>query len=458
MFFGPSNGLSTFTSQRNYILLFVIIYEVSNNLADDSPHPELLRNLNSVFAAVPAKYLEDLLHSRLDSIRAAFEALLDFSAKYDQRDAFKSLVKIGATYGWLAVAAKGHTFLSYAASTGLIHALQTLLNNGCRPDFWISFSDSNLIRPNAIAKALACGQRKCAELLLERCDVNKKVWTESPMTQVEYFLYELDAIGELSEEGLALFLQAGADLGEPLAWFETFSSRWDWSFSIVDYLFYFHRPLFHNLPSGSIGVRNGLLSRAGVLQSLESGIQGLKNYLASLTPRVDQQRPAEFFQLLIAEQFAICDLHRRKRNTDLEIVRALLSVGAHFGVSIEQILLHVPYILHLFVGMVGDHLDGSQVEAALYLVENGATVTGRVLSWMARLPDQRPFDLALGRIKSPRGLDIAVAHAATRNNFEAIERLIRAGAQLDTDFRSSKRDLQGRVSIVARVISNHEQT
>lgn len=452
----PSNGISTFICLENYARLVIVIYAVSNNLCHSSAHLELLCNLDSVFSDVPRKYLEALLRTSrcLASIRAAFETFLDRAAYYDQQDAFQFLVKIGATYGWLASSWKDHIFLSYAASVNLTSTLRTLLDNGCRPDSWIpdpSFPNQLALYPTAIVKALDRGNLENTQLLLEHCDVNKNT-NSAPGTNFKFFLQKLDDLGEFSEIGLKLFLQAGADLeviiGRPIQWTPC-------RISAMDYLFYFHRSLFNTLPKTVARVQNGYLSGAGILLSLEGGVQSLETYLGTLAPQLDRQQLAEVLKRLIVEQFLLCDLRHRKRDTTLETVHALVNSGLRFGAGIDEVLLYAPCILHQYVQLVGDDCDACDIEAAMYLVDHGATVTGEVLSWMARLPDQKPFDLVRGRIKNLKGLDIAIAHAAARNNFDAIGRLCLAEARFDTDFRITRDSYLGRTSIVASVIQNY---
>lgn len=219
----------------------------------------------------------------------------------------------------------------------------------------------------------------------------------------------------------------------------------------MDHLFYFHRSLFHTLPSTSARARNGNLSEAGILLSLEDGVQSLETYLGSITPRLDQQQLAEVLKRSIVRQFLLGDPRHRK-STNLGTVHALVNFGVRFGAGINEVLLFSPHILHQYVELVGDDCDACEIEAALYLVENGATVTGAVLSWMAQLPATRPFDRVLGTIKDLKGLDIAIAQAAERNCFDAIDRLLHAGARLDTE-----ENCLGRTSIISHVIENYYQ-
>lgn len=241
MFSCPSNDVSTFTNQEDYTLLFTVIYAISNQLVDDRAlHADIFEILDLVFDAVPSEYLAALLHERLASIRAAYETLLDLAGEYNQREAFRFLVQVGASYGWLAMSAiskQGHLLLSYAASMNLVSVLRTLLDNGCRPD-------SNIVLrcttrgelPTAIVAALKYGNLRCAQLLLKRCDVNKKLmWDIITTTNFEWFLRNLGELGELSEIGLKMFIQAGADLEAPIELNMSTRAHWDWDLSVADY-------------------------------------------------------------------------------------------------------------------------------------------------------------------------------------------------------------------------------
>lgn len=459
----PSNDLSTFTSQQNYIQLFMVIYLLSNNLQRHfSENDELFGNLDSVFATVPAKLLESLLHRRLASIRAAFETFLELAGAHNQRDAFQFLLKVGATYGWLAISAKGHLFLFYAASMNLASAVRTLLDNGCRPDSW------NFRHPNfsfeklSIVEALICGHLRCAQLLLERCDVDKILgWdADFPATNFEYFLYRLDDMGEFSETGLKLFLHAGADLNHPISMSRVTTetnATWRWELSIVEYFFHFHRPLLRLLRSSPTRVQNGRLSRIGILLSLDGGIRSLEAYLGSLDHHPDQQQLAKLFRQLIFEQFCIFTCHQ-KPHTDLETLRTLVGFGMRFGAGINEVICHVPQILRDFLHFVKHNCGKTQIEAVLYLLQNGATMTGEVLSLMARLPDTGPLHLALGSIKDLTGLEYLVADAAAQHKFDAIETLIHAGARLDTDLLSRHLSPSEKVSIITEVVSQHNRS
>lgn len=440
------------------------------------PYYDIFSKLDLVLAAVPGKYLEDLLHSRLASIKAAFEALIILSGLHKQPQAFKTLVELGASYGWLAVSAKAQEFLIFAASMDLICSTQTLLDNGCRPDS-LTPENNDCWGTTAIIKAMKCGNFRCAHLLLKHCDVNKAIQPYELATNFDYFLLHCHGCGKLFQKGLKMFVEAGADLDANTPVFQSsqylmlrsshlFRHKWDCeypkelNFSVLDYLFYFHRPLFHKFVWESAQARVGRLTRPAVLISLEGGTQRLEEYLDSLATRVGKQRLERFLKQLIAEQFLICDLKGRKRPTDLGAVRALVN----FGVTIEEVLCDFPRLLERFTGLVGRDCLRHDVEAVQYLIDNGATVNGKVLSWLVRLPDTRLFDLARGSIKDTREWQIALTYSAARKDFESVERLVHVGVNLDADIKPGvnlsvlvdwKRgtiSVQRRISLIANVI------
>ncbi|KAJ0109947.1 hypothetical protein J7T55_014749 [Diaporthe amygdali] len=491
MFGHRSTALASFTSlNNNYVLLFTVIYILSNNIMGfdydhyrfhrRSLYHDIFSKLDLVFAAVPGKYLEDLLHSRLASIRAAFEALIILSGRHKQPQAFKTLIVLGASYGWLAVSAKAHEFLIFAASMDLICSMQTLLDNGCRPDSLLS-DKTYRWSTTAIVEAMKCENFRCAHLLLKHCDVNKAIQPHGFATNFDYFLLHFHGCGNIFHRGLKLFVQAGANLDANTPVFQ--SSRYmmlrsshlfrhqrdraypkELGFSVMDYLFYFHRPLFHAFVWASAQARVGRLSRAAVLLSWQDGTQRLGEHLDSLAIRVSKERLERFLKRLLAEQFLICDLQGRKRVTDLEAVRALVN----FGVSIKEVLCDFPRLLERFTELVGRDCPKHEVEAVQYLIDNGATVNGKVLSWLVRLPDTRLFDIARGGIEDTRELQIALIDAAARNDFDAVEELVQTGVNLDADIKPSanrgvhvnpgdyvilrKIAAQRRISLIANVI------
>lgn len=466
-----STDLTAFTSHKHYVELFTIIYILSNHLTNEyeAQRGGLFFRLDSIFTAIPGRCLQHLLHSRLASIRAAFETLIKLSGCNRQPQAFELLVRVGSTYNWLNISEiNAQELLLFAVSMDLIHALRTLLKNGCRPDSSETYILSTGHR-TAIVEALACRNFLCARLLLQYCDVNKHIGDRNrESTNFSTFLETLYGHGELFQYGLDLFIQAGASVDIKLPWSVTqFSPQRigsdsgyadELEVSFLDYLFYFDRPLFQKYSSESNRVQCGRPSRPGVLLALESGTWNLKRYLDSLGPQIDQKRLQNFLQQLVLEHLFLNDKECRKKGPDLEVVYTLV----RFGANIKDMLQCFPKLLGGFISYIGINCSEDDVEAVRYLIDNGAAVSSTTLFWLVMRPDRGLLDLARGSIDNAETWIIALIRAAARNEFKAVERLLQGGVDLGIDLKlDACNPMTGpgtthkpRISIIAQVIHN----
>lgn len=466
---------------KAYIYLSMAVYLFSNNLLelrmlDGICEPEQIRlveSLDAVFAAIPQRHLQALLHSRLASIRAAWEKFLIAAGRFKQPQVFKILVHLGILHNWFAGSRLGHDYLYFAASMNLVDIIQTLLGAGCRPDKRVvEFGGSDdPSSKSAITYALQCGHIRCAELMLKRCDVNAQLkdWPNPTLSNWGYFVHSLGYIETTLERGLELFLEAGADVDLSLydlwLWRTTPSRRGpgyhyshlgkfycDWSRehedagsqgfwpSILDYVFYFHRSTFDRAASRSRAL-DVEVTRAGILLSLETGRQDLGDYLSTRTTQFDSRHLGEFLEIVLAEQLMIVDQHSHKRDTDLPTVRRLMD----FGVRIDRALAHPVNPLDVSIGRIQE--DGSENEIAVleFLLSQGVTVKSdnlvsavqargiRLLEIMAR----HTMDLA------QEGA-MALARAASLNNMEAVDFFLDRGVDINSQVDD--------ISILARAI------
>lgn len=477
------------TSHKNYVMFFTVIYLLSNKLVpcfdvdylQTNDYSHLFQALDSVFAAVPIEYLENLIRERLASIRAAFETLLIITGRLKQKRAFQILLKIGFRYDWIAISVWSHQLLYYAVSMDLDDALQMLLGKHCRPDLGKTFyGSSHHCNSTAINEALRRGNLRAMHLLLDCGDVGAVLSPESnprpKLSNFDCFLFEFDNDDENLQYGLNAFIRAGADVNKPVVrpiglwglgkWnvdFQRYAGQapaceGETCLSVLDYLFYFHRPVFDAISSKSIRTRPGLPSRACILLSLEDGIQNLQQYLDSLAQRIGQQRLFEFLRLMIAEQFFGCDLNNRKIDTDLKTVYALVSCG----VSIAEVLHRFPDILDQVIKSIKrcSRDFKNDMDVVQYLLENGAHIGGSALSWLAQLPERHLFDLALNHVGSSTELHVSLAEVASSNDFQTVERLLDAGVDLGVDTIGSAREHDCRrlmMGIIARFIQSSIQ-
>lgn len=480
------------TSHKNYVMFFTVIYLLSNNLVPwhmvsdfhGNDYSHLFQTLDSVFAAVPIEYLENLIRERLASIRAAFETLLIITGRFKQKSAFQLLLRIGFRYDWIAISVWSSQLLHYAVSMDLDDALQILLGKHCRPDLGkIFFDHSKDFHSTAINEALRRGNLRAMHLLLDCGDVGALLSTDiishEKLSNFDCFLFGFDNDDENLQYGLNSFIRAGADVNKPVVPPQKLASRfvclslgiWNVDFqrlvgqvpacegetrlSVLDYLFYFHRPVFCAISSKSNRNQPGLPSRASILLSLEDGTQNLQQYLDSLAQRIGQQRLFEFLRLMIAEQFLGCDLSNRKIYTDLKTVHALVSCG----VSIAEVSNRFPNILDEFIKSIrrfSSDFD-NDMDAVQYLLENGAHIGGSALSLLSQLPGRHLFDIALNHVGSPTELHVALAEVASCNDFQTVERLLDAGADLGVDTIGSASKSDSRrlmMGIIAKFIQS----
>jgi ankyrin repeat protein len=472
-------GLTTATSDKNYAMFFTVIYLLSNKFVDyehlgyiNISLSDLFLRLNLVLSAFPIEYLEDLIHRRLASIRAAYETLLLLTGFFKQESAFQLLITIGFRHDWIVVPIWGQKLLYYAVSMDLDNTVHWLIDKGCRPDIGrTEYFPCGPGQPEyysiAICEAVRRGNLGCMHLLLDYCDVNAPIYYNprgQSLSNFDCFLAEFDDDDANLEYGLNAFIQAGADVTKPVVrrhrrprpleivivdecQEEVSSQQEELRLSVLDYLFYFHRRLFDSI-SSKLNRTQPDLSRAYILLSLESGIQNLQQYVGRLARRIGQQRLSKFLKLLVAEQFLGCDFSGRKAVTDLKTVYALASCG----ISIAEVLEDCPDIFDRFVRLIREDYVYN-MDAVRYLLDNGAHVGGPALSWLAQLPERQLVDLSplVNHVGSLKEWHISIAEAASTNDFQAVEKLIPARVGLRADTTETNHT---RLSLIARVIKS----
>lgn len=449
-----SAALTTFgTRGRVYITLSMAIYLLSNNFESYelgvvyAAHRDFFETLDSVFKETPARHLRDLLQSRLASVRATFEALLDIAGILKHHFAFKTLVNIGASNNWLARSAQGHQYLYHAVCMDLNEVVQQLLESGCYPDKFAQ-ADRYTIT-TAIVAALERRNIQCVELLLNHCDINSPFHSNRyhSITSFTFFIqraYHLDET--LFGQGIKLFLDAGADINSALGqdmnayryrhdvkmWSQWEKSR---TWSVRDYLFCFHQRLFYMLSPGWSPEQASHPTRAGILMSLESGPNKLSAYCTSLAQNVGWPYLFEYLELLVAEQLTGIGpwVPGPRGVVDLKTVRALVDLG----VSMKKVLSRAPFLLAYYMegrgpGKENDHYCDIQV--IRYLLENRAFVDDRVLQQAVRCQNTGVLALTIRNATDiqQQGAD-ALVRAAIANDFEAVKMLLNAGVDVNTD-------------------------
>lgn len=468
-----SAPLTTFgTRGRAYITVSMAIYLLSNGFVEPTyfeeasfVHRAFFQTLESVFKETPARHLRDLLQSRLASVRAAFEALLNIAGILKHHFAFKTLVDIGIGNNWLARSAQGHQYLYHAVCMDMNEVVHQLLDSGCRPNKFAR-ADQRTIT-TAIVAALERRNIQCVELLLKHCDINTPFqYGYDNVTSFTFFIHKACYLDEmLFGQGIRSFLDAGADINSPLGydWYQNhdpmrFRCR---IWSVRDYLFCFHQRLFYEFTPDWSPAKTSNPTRAGVLTSLESGPNTLSAYCTRLAQNVGWPCMFEYLELLVAEELTGIGpcIEGPSRVVDLERVRALVNLG----VSMDKVLSRVPMLL-------ADYMEGQEqndlycdIEVIRYLLDNGALVDGWVLQQALWCQNTDILALTIQNATNiqQQGADVVVK-AATANDFEAVKMLLDAGVDVNTETRSVRipvglevgRRLKEAVSLIFQVVGS----
>lgn len=278
----------------------MVIYLLSNNLVRMVPrsHDEvdISEVLQMTFTFVSRRLLLSLLRSHLPSVRAAWEKLFDGAQELKNEEAFRFLISVGMDNDWLEEDHRGHEYLFSAAQMNCSDIFRALIDRGCsvgpRPRW--------CFHKSVIVEILDNGNLDCARLFIQHCDVNHefhKQYDSHKSTHFADFMMVFDDAIPDDSHCLELFLAKGADVDYILHsgqysdhmprdmmeyWMKATKYGFDddWPLSILDCVYYFHRPLFPELAMYSEGPFR--FSRARALWHLDQGVDALREYLASV--------------------------------------------------------------------------------------------------------------------------------------------------------------------------------
>lgn len=274
--------------------LSMVIYLLSNDMVStfsESQEVTMADILQMTFTFVPRRLLLALLHSHLPSIKAAWQKLLRGAGQLKDKDAFKLLISVGMDNDWLDKHDNGHEYLFSAAQMGCSKILRDLIATGCRMHSYPRWYSSGSI----IVEALENCNLDCAGLLIQHCDIHNELEIDldsHKSTHFSRFIMAFDDTRSDHLECLDLFLDQGANVDYDIHqhytmnlndwfWCKTgeYGLREDWPFSILDYVYYYHRQLFPKLSRYSLTPLR--FSRASLLWHLDQGVDAFREYLTS---------------------------------------------------------------------------------------------------------------------------------------------------------------------------------
>lgn len=426
------------------------MYLLSNDLHDSRDGDKGLEVFCSILERDPRQTIK-LLHLRLPSIRIAWRPLLLYSSRSHRRDTFRLLVDIGIRNNWLTSQPVDGWLLSCAVKMNCKDTLMDLVTYGRTfgSGWWTQ-------RFSAIIDAIRNGNEECAQLLLEHCDF--RAWTRWALRQEKVimimfreFLNEIDMQNNGDMRALEFFLKTGANVDEPLRWagMESSIKRYYGNeindglrVTILDYSFYFNRPLYEKLAPYS-NVSPSTISRTGILLALKSGTLALQDYLAErvvATPSCNWKHVQVYLELILAEQFmlqaeenvlsSMWHYHsgptRSYREIDLDTVRNLVQYGV--DLTLSSINVGIQDLLYAVLHQLSRHCTDDGLELISMLVANGASTRGLHLRNAVEDHGINALKcLALIVEDFPAKSVLALAEAARKNNFEAVKFLLHAG-------------------------------
>lgn len=446
--------------------LFTVIYLLSNCHLRIDPFEEefalfedevdLVEVVEMLFTFVSRPVLLTLLQSRLPSIKAAWETLLIGSTYCKNKDAFRILITAGIENDWLDEPFRGHQHLYNAVQSNCADLIDALLARGCRTDSSCAPACARnfLQRTSAIMAALTKGDLTCAKVLIQNCDVNREfefpLWRNMTSNFV-IFIANFDGNEFSHHQCLDYFLERGADvdyelnLRDPVVVHE-FNTEYywslgnaqdlmkSWSFSILDYFYYFHRPVFPKLAAFSQS--SSFFNRAKALWCLEQGVHVLREYLQE---DLAFARPWDSFAecarnsgdaagekkaclaALLAEQFLL-GMYRPDRTICYKTVQALLEVGVDLkALSTRKGL--APYMLYATACLIASG-EGPDKEQGLHLLQllldHGFHVQSDALSYALQ---DYAFQIRLGQEDS---LSTALDHRGFQAQADGLPAAVQA--------------------------------
>lgn len=270
----------------------MVIYLLSNNMIDTDEDPDevgMSKILEMTFTFVSRRLLLALLRSHLPSIKAAWEKLLLGAEQLINTEAFRFLISVGIDNDWLDEYHQGHEYLFSAARMNCSDILCTLIARGCRADSYPKW-----YYKSAIVEILQNGNLDCARLLIQNLDSNHEFDLRIPYKSTHFamFMVAFDDTRPDHLDCLELLVKQGADVDSEInkyhpaprnGWLWRKIRRGKlmeyWPVLILDYIYYFHRPLFPRLVSYSETPLR--FSRARALWHLDQGVNVLRGYLTS---------------------------------------------------------------------------------------------------------------------------------------------------------------------------------
>ncbi|KAJ0108109.1 hypothetical protein J7T55_007228 [Diaporthe amygdali] len=336
--------------------------------------------------------------------------------------------------------------------------------------------------------ALQNGNLDCANNSIHHCDVNREIpWDFGPRlcsATFGIFIENFDGTKPIHRRCLDVFLGRGADVDLklqegflPLLQLEAgisadhYGRGWqgwyvedpfvrNWRPSILDFVFYFNNELFQDLAERS--KRSEEFNRAAALSALRQGINSLQEYMTrdwnfdgcwrgvigDLSSADVSEWKNRCLEILLAEQFVLstCEIDR---NICWETVQRLMELGVDVTRCSKDEKLASEMLLATARLITSEQGSGEKhgLQILRWLLDRGFRVEALALS--AAVQDH---GVAILECLAAHCFDlrkygvIALAKAASKNNFNATKLLLDGGVDLNSTF---VREHWGEISVFA---------
>lgn len=460
------SSLEISTNLDFYHYTAIVIYALSNGhilLQDDGG--DFQKVFEFLFGQVPRTVLTTFLRRDCSNMRAAWEELFDKLRYVLHIDHLKKpcrdLIELGINYDWIDIGRMGNASLYYAVSIDCTDLVRTLLIKGCRPDTSSRLGLNNgTYHCSAIVAALKKNNLHCAKLLIEHCDVNRVMhyyfYLESMdcTTNFSLFVGAYRNDDECHIQALELFLKNNADVDahfpNPFGYryyeWDRFCNKNDtykeWQISVLEYCFYFNRLLFKRLRPYS-KTRPSQMTRVGVLGALEVGLHSLRDYLKDVRP-VDPDAKERCLQFILAEQFFTESAHSSDQiSMDPNVSLALLELGVDPTFPLVKSPPDVAYGVIRQIELAEDHgTRKGWMNVLDLLIGKNASIGSKALASAVRSGNTNLLQYLISCTANiaEQGNE-ALATAANRNDFQAVDLLLLAGVDINSCVQRDEENL-----------------
>lgn len=429
-------------------------YLLSNRLHDPKDGDKGLQLLCLLFEHDVHLFTEILLSEPITG-RATWESLISYAMQCRHNRSFKFMLDVGIRYAWLSPC-NTRVLLSTLQMDCSTEIVAGIIDQLCCFD--------HIQRRRDILEAILMAHRKgrfdIAKSLVQRFDINAEAFERDHYWRhrKSIFLYFIEGFQENKGSRwneLDFFLSNGAEVdklmpsgsytgqGRPSsAWYNKNEINRALRPTILDHSFYLQRSLFERLAQHS-KVSTSALTRTGVEISLEKGVDAFREYLKTRQPAMGLlkwKNMRSLLRFLLSNEFEIsryaikpvcrdeAQCSRYARGMSFKIVRSLIQYIADLNRE-PGLLIDI----HSLIGEVLRTLCNRYREDGLQILDilmnRGADISEHHLKEAVGSSGTAILEWLQPRVKTFSAKAAgALAAAARLNNFEAVEFLLKSGA------------------------------